>query len=112
LIYPWLLQKQLVRWRKTNRLVSSPGAGILVLTYEAVWNTGQAYLNDIEKINMLSPRGVVRESFKIGLMDEEKARKLMDRVDDRKRTVHTYTEDVAQAIFGRLAGHKMSWKTG
>ncbi len=75
-------------------------------TYEAVWKAVQAYLNDVEKINVSSPRGIVRESFKEGLLNEDEAKKVMDMVAERNLTVHTYNEELAQAIFNRLTGHE------
>ncbi len=98
--------KNAVERKKLSELERDGAIQRFEFTYEAVWSAVQTYLNDIEKINVTSPRGIVRESFKAGLLDEEKARKLMDIVDDRNRTVHTYNEELAQTIFKRLAGHE------
>ncbi len=61
-------------------------------TYEAVWKAAQAYLTEYEKVSIASPRGIVRESFKAGLLSEADARKIMDMADDRIFTVHTYNQ--------------------
>jgi len=74
-------------------------------TYETVWKAAQAYLSGFEKVDVSSPRGIARASFKAGLLSEEDARKLLQMADDRNFTVHTYNEALAQMIYKRLAGH-------
>lgn len=44
-------------------------------------------------------------SFQSGLLAEDDAKKAMQMAEDRNLTVHTYREDLAEEIYGRLAGY-------
>jgi 3,4-dihydroxy-2-butanone 4-phosphate synthase len=39
------------------------------------------------------------------LLEEEQARAGMEMAEDRNLTVHTYNEQLAEAIYARLPGH-------
>ncbi|MHB8416464.1 MAG: hypothetical protein ACYDCL_00200 [Myxococcales bacterium] len=54
---------------------------------------------------MGSPTAAIRASRDAGLLEDVEAAGALTLADDRNLTVHTYLEDVAQAIFGRLPGH-------
>lgn len=71
-------------------------------TFEAVWKAAQLYLRIMEGLDNNSPKGVIRASLRVGLLDENQVRLGLDMTDDRNRTVHTYNEDIARAIYGRL----------
>lgn len=71
-------------------------------TFEAVWKTAQLYLRVIEGLDISSPKGVIRASLRVGLLDEDQARLGLDMTDDRNRTVHTYNENIAKSIYSRL----------
>ena len=68
-------------------------------TYEAVWKAAQLFLREIEKTEVASPKGVVRDSYKAGILDEETAYKMLEMADARNLTVHTYNEEFAITIF-------------
>ena len=72
-------------------------------TFEAVWKTAQLFLREREGLDLGSPKAVLRAAFRVGLVDDTDLRCALDMADDRNRTVHTYNEAVAQAIFARLA---------
>jgi nucleotidyltransferase substrate binding protein (TIGR01987 family) len=74
-------------------------------SFEAVWKAIQMYLRDQEGLESGSPKGVIRSSLQVGLLEEEAAYQAMQMTDDRNQTVHTYNEPLADAIFGRLKGH-------
>ncbi|ARA93320.1 hypothetical protein AWN76_009195 [Rhodothermaceae bacterium RA] len=38
----------------------------------------------------------------VGLLDPDEARQALEMTDDRNRTVHTYNEALAEAIFARI----------
>lgn len=49
-----------------------------------------------------SPKACFRELFSIGTTNEEETMKLLEMTDDRNMTLHTYKEEVAQIIYGKL----------
>jgi nucleotidyltransferase substrate binding protein (TIGR01987 family) len=71
-------------------------------TFEAVWKAAQMYLREIEGLVIGSPKGVVRLSRQVGILDEDDGRLALAMSDDRNLTVHAYNEAVAEAISKRL----------
>lgn len=81
-------------------------------TFEAAWKAARQYLREMEGLDVGSPKGVIRASLRVGLIDENMARLGLEMADDRNLTVHTYNEAVAEAIHGRLpeyAGLMRHW---
>ncbi|OGO73572.1 MAG: hypothetical protein A3K41_15215 [Chloroflexi bacterium RIFOXYD12_FULL_57_15] len=74
-------------------------------TFETTWKAAQAYLADQGMTEIGSPKSVIRASFKMEMFNKETAQKLMNMVDDRNLTVHTYKEEFAVKLYNRLAGH-------
>jgi nucleotidyltransferase substrate binding protein (TIGR01987 family) len=72
-------------------------------TFEATWKAAQIYLREVEGLEVGSPKGVVRLSLQVGVLDESEARLALAMVDDRNLTVHAYNEAIAEAIAQRLA---------
>ncbi len=66
-------------------------------TYETVWKAVQAYLDVVEKIQISSPRGIVRAAFQAKLLTEDESQKALIMIDDRNTTVHTYNEKFVTA---------------
>ena len=75
------------------------------LAFETAWKAVQAWLREAEGLAPASPKAVVRESARTGLIDQDEARALLRLVDDRNLTVHTYDEELARAIWQRLGTH-------
>lgn len=74
-------------------------------TFEAVWKAAQIYLKRVEGQETGSPKGAIRMSYQVGVLTEEQAKQAMQMADDRNLTVHTYREELAEEIHGRLAGY-------
>ena len=74
-------------------------------TFETTWKAAQAYLADQGMMEIGSPKGVIRASFKVDMFNDETAQKLMGMVDDRNLTAHTYREEFAIQLYKRLASH-------
>lgn len=74
-------------------------------SFEALWKATQLYLRHMESLELGSPKAVFRASMQVGLLDAEQARVALRMADDRNLTVHTYNEDLAEAIYGRTAGY-------
>jgi nucleotidyltransferase substrate binding protein (TIGR01987 family) len=70
-------------------------------TFEAVWKVVKNYLDVQEGIICNSPKSCFKEAFKVGLLSEEETVKILEMVDDRNLTSHTYREEVAEGIYRR-----------
>lgn len=71
-------------------------------TFEAFWKFIKEYLRIKEGIICNSPKSCFREVFTVGIMKEEETIKFLEMTDDRNMTSHTYKEEVAQIIYGKL----------
>ena len=71
-------------------------------TFEALWKFIKEYLKVKEGIICNSPKSCFREVFTIGIIKEDETIKLLEMTDDRNMTSHTYKEEVAQIIYGKL----------
>ncbi|MGQ3686126.1 MAG: nucleotidyltransferase substrate binding protein [Candidatus Loosdrechtia sp.] len=49
-----------------------------------------------------APKSCFRELFSIGIINGEETMKLLEMTDDRNMTPHTYKEELAQVIYGKL----------
>jgi len=81
-------------------------------TFEAMWKAAQLFQKEREAVEAASPKSVIRACFRSGFLDEDQARLAMEMADDRNLTVHTYNEQLAEAIYARLpryAGLMDSW---
>lgn len=71
-------------------------------TFEAYWKFIKEYLKIKEGIICNSPKSCFREVFTVGMIKEDETIKLLEMTDDRNMTSHTYKEEVAQIIYGKL----------
>ncbi len=71
-------------------------------TFEAFWKLTKEYLKVKEGIISNSPKSCFREVFTVGMINEDETIKLLEMTDDRNMTSHTYKEEVAQIIYGKL----------
>ncbi len=72
-------------------------------TFELFWKTIKFYLKNFHGIECNSPKGCIREYFARGLLTEEETVKLLEMVEYRNLTSHTYEEITADEIFERLS---------
>ena len=49
-----------------------------------------------------SPREVIRTGLKAKIYDEQTSNDLLQMLDDRNLTCHTYVEELAESIAGRI----------
>jgi nucleotidyltransferase substrate binding protein (TIGR01987 family) len=73
-----------------------------VYTHEAFWKVVKSYLDVQEGIICNSHSSCFKEAFKAGLLSEEETVKILEMVDDRNLTSHTYREEVAIDIYRRV----------
>ena len=74
-------------------------------TVEAVWKAGQRYLQIVEGLEEGSPKGVIRRSREVGILEENLTSSALEMIDDRNLTAHTYNESLAELIFQRLPNY-------
>lgn len=86
----------------TSTLVRDAAIQCFEYTFEAVWKAAQRFLLIMESIEVGSPKGVIRSSFQVKLLDEAQTRLALQMADDRNLTTLTYNESLAVAIFSHL----------
>ena len=67
--------------------------------FELAWKTIQERARD-EGLDCQSPKGCLTLAFKAGWISDE--REWLAMLADRNQTSHTYDEDLAKAVYGRL----------
>ena len=74
-------------------------------SFETSWRAAQLHLRETEGLDPGSPAAIVRGAHAAGVLDEASARLGLEMVRDRNLTVHTYSEPLADEIYGRLPGY-------
>ena len=69
---------------------------------EAFWKYLKSYLSSDHNLPANSPREVIRTGLKTKLYSEEISKELLQMLDDRNLTSHTYVEELAESISGRI----------
>jgi nucleotidyltransferase substrate binding protein (TIGR01987 family) len=72
------------------------------LTYELSWKLLKTFLRD-QGYLCNSPKSCLMKAFEFGLIEDDSLWLMM--MDDRNSSVHTYSEDFANALYGRLNGY-------
>jgi len=72
------------------------------ITTEAFWKCVKVFLKVKEGIACNSPKGCIRELFLNGYVDKNGLEVLLNMIDDRNLTSHTYNEEVADEFFQGL----------
>ena len=79
-------------------------------TLEATWKFAQHYLSDEEGVEVGSPKATVRACLQQLLLTEQETHVILQMIDDRNLTVHTYNEPLATLIFNKLPDYFMVLK--
>ena len=74
-------------------------------TFEALWKAAQLHLKVSESLETGSPKSAIRASMRVGLLTEEQTRVALQMADDRNLTVHTYNEELAEAIYSNIPAY-------
>ena len=69
---------------------------------EAFWKYLKAYLQNEHNLSANSPREVIRTGLTAKLYSEEMSQELLQMLDDRNLTSHTYVEELAESIAHRI----------
>ena len=72
---------------------------------EAFWKYFKAYLSIEHNLSANSPREVIRTGLTAKLYSEEISKELLQMLDDRNLTSHTYVEELAETISGRIPSY-------
>lgn len=77
-------------------------------SYELLWKALKKLLSQKEAIEANSPKQVLRESFKIGWIDQKDENSWLDMLESRNLTSHTYEQTTADKVYQQLPKyHKM-----
>ncbi len=68
-------------------------------SFQLFWKLLQRKL-EREGLTCRSPRGCIKEAYRIGLLDDEES--LLEMLEDRNKTVHIYDEAKSREIFRRI----------
>ncbi len=74
-------------------------------TFEVTWQSARHLLTEQEGLDAASPAHSIRACHDLGLIDEATSRGYLQMVSDRNLTVHTYQEELAAEIAGRVKDH-------
>jgi nucleotidyltransferase substrate binding protein (TIGR01987 family) len=77
---------------------------------EAFWKFLKAYLLTEHNLSANSPRDVIRTGLKAKLFSEEISKELLQMLDDRNLTSHTYVEELAESIARRIPDYSKNMK--
>ena len=69
---------------------------------EAFWKYLKAYLQTEQNLSANSPREVIRTGLSAKLYSEVISQELLQMLDDRNLTSHTYVEELAESIACRI----------
>lgn len=73
------------------------------ISYDLTWKFLKYYFENHLAISVASPKSVFHACFQQGLATEDETRILLNMIDDRNLTVHTYNEDLAEQVSLRIA---------
>ncbi|MQX36613.1 nucleotidyltransferase substrate binding protein [Roseospira navarrensis] len=76
-----------------------------VYSFEATWKAAQAVLRERHGLFANSPRAAIRSCVDVRILDEATAEAALSMVEDRNLAAHTYNEELADKLFGRMTGH-------
>lgn len=71
--------------------------------FELAWKTLHAYFTEQGLHDVASPRGCLKQAFKMGLIQDEKL--WLQMLTDRNLSTHTYDIQVCLSVYGRLKNH-------
>ena len=98
------LEELVSKYSKNQSDVILPDALIQRFEYstEAFWKYLKAYLQTEHNLSANSPREVIRTGLSAKLYIEETSQELLQMLDDRNLTSHTYVEELAESIADRI----------
>lgn len=71
-------------------------------SFELIWKALREYLYHRDGIVCNSPKSCFKEALNVGLISEDEALRFLEMTDDRNLTSHTYIEEIAEKIYGKM----------
>jgi nucleotidyltransferase substrate binding protein (TIGR01987 family) len=71
-------------------------------TIEILWKTVKEFLKLKEGVECRSPKSCIRDFFGSGYLSSQDVVTLLEAIDDRNLTSHTYHEEIADKIFQNI----------
>jgi len=94
------LQK-FIEWGPLNELEEQGLIQAFEYTYELAWNVMKDYFSHVQaEQNVLGSRDAIQLAFNRGLISDGKI--WMDMIESRIKSSHTYNEDTAKEIAGKI----------
>ncbi len=78
---------------------------------ELFWKTIKVWLRVSEGLDCASPKNCIRTAATLGLLDNNEAEQVLQMIDDRNLTSHSYLEEVAMKIYRRHSDHSALMRT-
>lgn len=71
---------------------------------DLLWKYIKEYLEFVHKIipEVRSPKNIIRESVKIGLLSEDEGEKAIDMIESRNLTSHIYRKEIAIMLIAKM----------
>lgn len=101
-----LMKKALKSWEKIldepySEIVRDAAIQRYEFNYELLWKCVKLFLKEHEGLDCNSPRSCFRALKSIFQLSEEDVLLCLRMVDDRNLSVHTYSENLAKALYKR-----------
>ncbi len=93
---------ELARQRPLTELEQQGLIQAFEYTHELAWNTLKDFLESRGRLNLYGSKDSTREAFKAGLIENGEV--WMEMIQSRNLSSHTYNEDIAQEIAGKILG--------
>jgi nucleotidyltransferase substrate binding protein (TIGR01987 family) len=71
-------------------------------TFELCWKALRIHLSEQEGIEVSSPKGTLKEAFRVGIIEPAEERPVTQMLEDRNLSTHVYDEQQALEIFSRV----------
>lgn len=76
------------------------------IAYDATWKFLKLYFENHLALSVSSPKSTFHTCLQQGLTTEDETRTLLNMIDDRNLTVHTYNEDLAEQVSLRVIAYQ------
>ena len=67
-------------------------------------------MKEHEGVISASPKATLRDSKKVGLLNDSETEQALEMIDDRNLTSHTYQAEIAKMLFKRLPNYSKLMK--
>ena len=88
-----------------NELVRDATIQRFEFTFELGWKALRSFLEEAHGIVCQSPKKCFREGFALDMYDAQTSERLLEMVNDRNETTHTYDERRAEEIYSNIKKH-------